>query len=142
MAEGARAPRKSAGSLMAGPCLVWDNVVSLERARRRHAGAMRSDSTATDPPMVARVLCRYLATVGGSRWVRLDAVAEQTKITQEKLIVGAAYAHMRGWAEAQWEAGRPLASIYLARLDDHAVAAARDCVSSSVGRSIRAKIRV
>jgi hypothetical protein len=63
--------------------------------------------------MVARVLCRYLATVGGSRWVRLDAVADQTKIPQEKLIAGAAYAHMRGWAEAQWEAGRPLTSIYL-----------------------------
>src|SRR5438105_14279031 len=89
-------------------CLVRDNVVSLERARRRRAGAMRLDSTATDPPMVAWMLCRYLATVGGLRWVRLDAVADQTKIPLEKLIVGAAYAHMRGWAKAQWEVGRPL----------------------------------
>ena len=62
--------------------------------------------------MVARVLYRYLATVGGSRWVRLDAVADQTKIPLEELIIGAAYAHMRDWAEAQWEAWAA-AYIYL-----------------------------
>ena len=95
---------------------------------------MRSDSTATDPPMAARVLCRYLATVGGSRWVRLDAVADQTKIPLEKLIVGAAYAHMRGWAEVQWEAGRSLTSIYLARLDDHAAAAVPVLNSIQIGQ--------
>jgi hypothetical protein len=58
---------------------------------------MRSDSTETDPPMVARMLCCFLATVGGSHWVRVDAVAEQTKIPLERVIAGAAYGHIRGW---------------------------------------------
>ena len=47
--------------------------------------------------MVARMLCRFLATVGGSHWVRVDAVAEQTKIPLASVIAGAAYAHIRGW---------------------------------------------
>jgi hypothetical protein len=77
---------------------------------------MRSDSTATDPPMVARTLCRYLATVGGLLWVRVDAVAEQTSIPQEKVIAGAAYAHICGWvvyatgSVMLTETGRALAS--------------------------------
>ena len=77
---------------------------------------MRSDSTETDPPMVARMLCRFLATVGGSHWVRVDAVAEQTEIPQEKVIAGAAYGHMRGWvvyatdSVMLTETGRTLAS--------------------------------
>ena len=58
---------------------------------------MRSDSTETDPPMVARMLCRFLATVGGSHWVRVDAVAEQTKIPLERVIAGVAYGHICGW---------------------------------------------
>ena len=77
---------------------------------------MRSNATDTDPPMVARLLCRFLATVGGSHWIRVDAVAEQTKIPLERVVAGAAYAHMRGWAVYAaesvmlTEAGRGLAS--------------------------------
>ena len=77
---------------------------------------MRSDATEADPPMVALVLCRLLATVGGSRWVRVDAVAEQTKIPKEKVIAGAAYAHICGWvvyatdSVMLTETGRALAS--------------------------------
>jgi len=73
------------------------NVVSLVQARRRRAAEMRSDFTAIDPPMVARVLCRCLATVGSSHSFRLDAVVKQTKIPQEKMIAAAVYAHIRGW---------------------------------------------
>jgi hypothetical protein len=77
---------------------------------------MRSDATEADPPMVARVLCCLLATVGGSRWVRVDAVAEQTKIPKEKVIAGAAYGHICGWvvyatdSVMLTETGRALAS--------------------------------
>ena len=65
--------------------------------------------------MVARMLCRFLATVGGSHWVRVDAVAEQTKIPLASVIAGAAYAHIRGWlvyatdSVMLTETGRPLA---------------------------------
>jgi hypothetical protein len=58
---------------------------------------MRLDATEADPPMVARMLCRFLVTVGGSHWVSVDAVAEQTRFPQEKVIAGAAYAHICGW---------------------------------------------
>jgi hypothetical protein len=77
---------------------------------------MRSDTTEADPPMVARMLCHFLATAGGSHWVSVDAVAEQTKFPQERVIAGAAYAHICGWmvyatdSLMLTETGRALAS--------------------------------
>ncbi len=80
-------------------------VVSLAEARRKRGAASRPDDTTLssvvrDPEGLALALCRDLAAApdGHAPWILLAGIAKRTNVPEEDLIIGAAYAHVRGWA--------------------------------------------
>src|SRR5262249_17910284 len=53
-----------------------------------------------DPGVVARRLCSNLAarSCNWCPWFALDTIADRMAVSKEDVVVGAAYAHARGWA--------------------------------------------
>jgi len=80
--------------------MEWGNVVSLEQARRERGVPYDIKLTAVgsdDPNALARRLCQHLATAGAGRPALLDSIVGRMMMSEEEIIVGAAYAHVRGW---------------------------------------------
>ncbi len=76
-------------------------IVSLAEARKRRQASARAEEIKNqfDPEEIALALCRDLASVGDGQapWILLAGIARRTRIPEEELVVGAAYAHVCGW---------------------------------------------
>jgi hypothetical protein len=76
-------------------------VISLEAARRKRAappsGVMLTAMGSSDPQALSRQLCQHLATANACRPVLLASIVGQGIMSEEELIVAAAYASVLGW---------------------------------------------
>ena len=75
----------------------WSNIVSILHARRERE--TRALAEKWSPEAIARKLCGDVAEICGPncRWVSMDAIAQETSLSEEDVIVGAVYAHALGW---------------------------------------------
>ncbi len=77
--------------------MEWGNIVSILQARRKREAIAPKEQW--NPESIARQLCSDVTAVCGQqcRWVPMEKIVQETLLSEEDVIVGAVYGHVRGW---------------------------------------------